>query len=247
MLNDTPYFQAKFMTLPPTLPLVLIPGLACTSRLFDKQIEALKDSREIIVADHTGHDSLGAIARAILQEAPEKFALAGLSMGGYLSFEIMRQAPQRVERLALLDTSARGDTLEKVEQRRAAIELARVGKFEMVCRATLDLSIAHSRRNDFDLKRAITDMAMDMGVDAWLLQMAALMGRASSVALLSSINCPTLVVVGDEDQLTPRECAEEMAGQIPGAKLEIIADCGHMSTMERPDAVTRILQDWLAG
>jgi len=233
------------MVLGNSVPLLLLPGLACTRALFEHQINALSGQRQVIVGDHTGHDSLGAIARSILQKAPQQFALAGLSMGGYLSFEILRQAPQRVERLALLDTSARGDTLEKAEQRRAAIELAEAGKFDMVCRATLDFSIARSRRNDFELKTAIIDMAMDIGVDGWLLQMAALKGRVDSVSLLPSIKCPTLVVVGDEDQLTPRDCAEEMAGQIPGARMEIIADCGHMSTMERPQEVTRILQEWL--
>lgn len=228
------------------LPLLLIPGLACTKVLFSHQIKALEEDYEIIVGDHTGHDSLGAIAGSILKNAPERFALAGLSMGGYLSFEILRQAPERVERLALLDTSARGDLIEKVDQRRAEIRLAEVGKFEQVCRATLDRSIAKSRLSDFELKREITDMAMDMGVKKWILQMNALMGRSSSVALLSYIKCPTLVVVGDEDQLTPRDCAVEMAGTIPGARLEVIADCGHMSTMERPDEVTALLREWLA-
>ncbi len=229
-----------------SLPLLLIPGLACTKALFSHQIKALEEDYEIVVGDHTGHDSLGAIANSILNKAPERFALAGLSMGGYLSYEILRQAPERVERLALLDTSARGDLIEKVDQRRAAIRLAKVGRFDQVCRATLDLSIAKSRRNDFELKREITDMAMDMGVEKWILQVNALMGRSSSVALLPYIKCPTLVVVGDEDQLTPRDCAVEMAENIPGARLEVVADCGHMSTMERPDKVTALLRDWLA-
>ncbi len=229
-----------------SLPLLLIPGLACTKALFFHQIKALEVDYEIVVGNHTGHDSLGAIANSILNNAPERFALAGLSMGGYLSFEILRQAPERVERLALLDTSARGDLIEKADQRRAAIRLAEAGKFEQVCRATLDLSIAKSRRNDFELKREITDMAMDMGVDKWVLQMNALMGRSSSVAVLPYIKCPTLVIVGDEDQLTPRDCAVEMAENIPGARLEVVADCGHMSTMERPDEVTALLREWLA-
>ena len=228
------------------LPLLLIPGLACTNALFAHQIKALEGDYEIVVGDHTGHDSLGAIANSILSNAPRRFALAGLSMGGYLSFEILRQAPERVKRLALLDTSARGDLIEKVEQRRAAIRMAEAGKFEQVCRATLDLSIAKSRRNDFELKREITDMAMDMGIVQWIGQMNALMGRSSSVALLPYIKCPTLVVVGDEDQLTPRDCAVEMAETIPGARLEVVADCGHMSTMERPDEVTELLREWLA-
>ena len=235
------------MSIANNLPLVLIPGLACTKALFAHQIKALEGGYEVIIGDHTGHDSLGAIASSILDNAPERFALAGLSMGGYLSFEILRQAPHRVERLALMDTSARGDLIEKADQRRAAIGLAKAGKFDQVCRATLDLSIAKSRRNDFELKRKITAMAMDMGVEKWIVQMQALMGRSSSVALLPYIKCPTLVVVGDEDQLTPMDCAIEMAETIPGARLEVVADCGHMSTMERPEAVTTLLREWLAS
>jgi pimeloyl-ACP methyl ester carboxylesterase len=227
------------------LPLLFIPGLACTKALFNHQIKALERDYEIIIGDHTGHDSLGAIANSILDNAPARFALVGLSMGGYLSFEILRQAPERVERLALLDTSARGDIIEKADQRRIEINLARAGKFDQVCRAIPDSYVAKSRSDDFDLKKDITDMAMDMGVEKWMLQMQALMGRSSSVALLAYIKCPTLVVVGDEDQLTPMDCAVEMAENIPGARLEVIKDCGHMSTMERPNEVTALLQEWL--
>ncbi len=224
---------------------MLIPGLACTRALFAAQIARLGKDRQIMVGEHTGHDSLGAIARSILAAAPEKFALAGLSMGGYLSFEILRQAPERVERLALLDTSARGDIIEKVEQRNAALELAASGEFEKVCWATLELSIARSRQNDLALKQSIVDMAMNMGVKTWSRQMAALKCRSSSIALLPFIKCPTLVLVGDEDQLTPMDRAVEMAEGIPRAHLEVIADCGHFSTMERPDEVTQCLLDWL--
>ncbi len=226
-------------------PLLLIPGLACTGTLFAHQVEHLSPLREVIVADHTGHDSLGAIANNILKKAPDRFALAGLSMGGYLSFEILRQAPQRVERLALLDTSARGDLAEKAELRRAAIKLAQAGKFEQVCKAFLDLSIAKSRHNDTSLKNAITQMAIDMGADKWILQARSLMARSSSVALLPYVKCPTLVIIGDEDQLTPMDHAVEMADSIPGARLEVIEDCGHMSSMERPEKVNTLLYDWL--
>lgn len=227
------------------LPLLLIPGLACTKALFSDQIRALEGEYEIIIGDHTGHDSFGAIAYSILRKAPERFALAGLSMGGRLAFEILRQAPERVERLALLDTSAGGDSIEMVEQRRIAIELAKAGKFDQVCRATVDIIIASSRQNDIELKNKIVAMAMDMGAESWILQVQALMGRASSVALLPYIKCPTVVIVGDEDRLTPLDLSVEMAENIPGARLEVIKDCGHMSTMERPDEVTALLREWL--
>ena len=226
-------------------PLVLIPGLACTKALFADQIAALTGSREVIIGDHMQHDTMADIAAHILATAPKRFALAGLSMGGYISLEIVRQAPERVERLALLDTSARADTPEKIEQRHEALGLAAAGKFMAVCHSTLDLSIAASRHGDVDLKTEIIDMAVDTGADVWAQQVRAIIGRKDSVPLLAEITCPTLVVVGDEDQLTPPDLAVEMADGIAGARLEVIADCGHMSTMERPDQLTGLLQDWL--
>ena len=228
------------------LAVLLIPGLACTAALFAAQIKALKASHQVIIADHTRHDNMEEIAAGILADAPERFALAGLSMGGYISLEIMRQAPQRVDRLALLDTSARADTPEKTALRQEALELAAAGKYLAVCHSTLDLSIAKSRHQDSALKQAIIDMALDTGVDAWAKQTRAIMGRPDSVGMLGKIKCPTLVVVGDEDQLTPPDLAAEMAEGITGAQLEVITDCGHMSSMERPDVVTKLLKDWLA-
>jgi len=227
------------------LAVLLIPGLACTAALFAAQIKALKASHQVIIADHTRHDNMEEIAAGILADAPERFALAGLSMGGYISLEIMRQAPQRVDRLALLDTSARADTPEKTALRQEALELAAAGKYLAVCHSTLDLSIAKSRHQDSALKQAIIDMALDTGVDAWAKQTRAIMGRPDSVSILGKIKCPTLVVVGDEDQLTPPDLAVEMAEGIAGAQLEVITDCGHMSSMERPDVVTKLLKDWL--
>lgn len=227
-------------------PLVLIPGLACTDALFTDQVAVLEQGREVIIGDHMRHDNMSEIAAHILAGAPERFALAGLSMGGYISLEIIRQAPERVERLALLDTSARADTPEKIELRREALALAAAGKFMAVCHSTLDLSIAPSRHGDAELKAAIIDMALKTGPDIWAQQIRAIIARADSVPMLGEITCPTLVVVGDEDQLTPPELARELACGIKGARLEVIAACGHMSTMEKPDQLTGLLQEWLA-
>ena len=226
-------------------PLVLIPGLACTADLFEGQIAALERERDVIIGDHMHHDTMPEIATHILVNAPERFALAGLSMGGYIALEIMRQAPERVSRLALMDTSARADTPDKTELRLEALELAAAGKFMAVCHSTLDLSIATSRHGDAALKAAIIDMAIETGPDVWAQQTRAIIGRKDSVPLLGSINCPTMVVVGDEDQLTPPDLAREMADGIKDARLEVIADCGHMSTMEKPDQLTGLLQGWL--
>ncbi len=226
-------------------PLLMIPGLACTAALFADQLAVLGQSRNVIIGDHMRHDNMADIAAHILAAAPERFALAGLSMGGYISLEIIRQAPERVERLALLDTSARADTADKTALRREALGLVAAGKYLAVCHSTLDLSIAASRHGDATLKAAIIDMAVDTGPDVWAMQTRAIIGRVDSVLMLGEISCPTLVVVGDEDQLTPPELAHEMADGIADARLEVIADCGHMSTMEKPDQVTGLLQDWL--
>lgn len=227
-------------------PLVLIPGLACTKALFSDQIAMLKGVRDVIVGDHSRHETMPEIAAHILATAPDKFALAGLSMGGYISLEIMRQAPERVERLALLDTSARADTAEKIALRQDVLKLAAAGKFMAVCHATLDLSIAASRHKDAALKTAIIEMSVETGAKVWARQINAIIGRENSVPLLADITCPTLVVVGEEDQLTPPEWAAEMADGIAGARLEMIADCGHMSSMEQPDVINGLLLDWLS-
>lgn len=227
-------------------PLVLIPGLACTDVLFADQVTVLQQSRALIIGDHMRHDNMSDIAAHILEQAPERFALAGLSMGGYISLEIIRQAPKRVERLALLDTSARADTPDKTALRHEALALAAAGKYMAVCHSTLDLSIAQSRHGDTALKAAIIDMALKTGPDVWAQQTRAIINRKDSQALLGTITCPTLVVVGAEDQLTPPDLAREMADAIEGAHLEVIGDCGHMSTMEKPDQLTGLLQDWLA-
>lgn len=227
-------------------PLVLIPGLSCTKALFSDQITALAGSRDVIIGDHRQHDTMPNIAAHILATAPARFALAGLSMGGYISLEIMRQAPERVERLALLDTTARADTAEKIGLRQDALRLAAAGKFMAVCHATLDLSIAASRHKDVALKSAIIEMAVGTGADVWAQQVRAIIKRADSVPLLAGITCPTLVVVGDEDQLTPPEWAIEMADGIAGARLEVIADCGHMSSMEQPEVINGLLLDWMS-
>ncbi|HHB80448.1 MAG TPA: alpha/beta fold hydrolase [Aliiroseovarius sp.] len=227
-------------------PLLLIPGLACTGALFSAQIAALKSARAVLVADHAAHDSMGAIAEAILAEAPARFHLAGLSMGGYIALEIMRQAPERVGRLCLMDTSARADTPEKTTLRREALAEVAAGRYLEMSRVGLPLTIAASRGGDDALAEAIMQQARDTGSEVWTRQTHAIMGRVDSRPDLPAIKAQTLVIVGDEDQVTPPDHAEEMARLIPDARLEVIGDCGHMSSMERPEQVTALLQEWLA-
>ena len=226
--------------------LVLVPGLLCTKALWAPQVEALGDIAEITVADHTRHDSMAAIAQSILDAAPERFALAGLSMGGYIAYEIVRQAPQRVTKLALLDTGSRADTPERAAARRELIATAEREGARRAQQLLMPVLIHKARLADKPLVQTIEQMADDIGVDAFKRQQAAIMTRPDNRPFLPSIACPTLVLVGREDALTPVELSQEIAAGIPGARLEIIPDCGHLSTMEQPEAVNRALRAWLA-
>jgi pimeloyl-ACP methyl ester carboxylesterase len=225
--------------------LVLLPGLLCDQALWRAQIRALDNVAEAWVADLTRDDSLEAMARRTLEAAPPRFALAGLSMGGYCALEMMRQAPERVERLALLDTGARADTPEQTARRRGLIELAEKGEFKGVTPRLLPLLIHPDRLEDAKLVGEVTAMATRVGKDAFLRQQMAIMGRIDSRPSLARIACPTLVLCGREDQLTPRALHEEMASLIAGARLDVIDHCGHLSSMERPEAVTAELRQWL--
>ncbi len=227
--------------------LLLVPGLLCNAALWAPQVAALADIADCSVADHTRHDSMAAIAGSILEAAPERFALAGLSMGGYIAFEIMRRAPERVTRLALLDTGARPDTPERKEQRLRRNALARREGAGAVQDELMPVLIHKDRLADKAFTGMIRQMAVDIGPDALARQHAAIMGRPDNRPLLPGIKCPTLVVVGREDVLTPIELAQEMVSRIPGARLEIIPDCGHLSTLERPNAVNRVMRAWLTA
>jgi len=226
-------------------PLVLLPGLLCDRALWEAQIDDLSDIGEPSVADLSRDDSVTAMAQRVLAAAPARFALAGLSMGGYVAQEIMRQAPDRVARLALLDTSARADTEEQGTRRRGLIELAEKGEFHGVTPRLLPMFLHPARLNDQPLVARVTAMTARVGKDAFLRQQHAIMGRKDSRASLAAVKCPTLVLCGRQDQLTPLELHEEIAALIHGARLEIVEECGHLSTMERPWEVSVLLRQWL--
>jgi len=229
------------------LPIVLIPGLTCSPRLYADQVPALWRFGRVTVADHTRDDSMAAIARRILAAAPPRFALAGLSMGGYIAFEIMRQARQRVVKLALLDTGARAETPEQTERRKVVIALAKSGRYAEVPDIAFPIYVHRNRHNDADLKQTVRMMAAETGVEAFLRQQQAIIARPDSRPGLGAIKRPTLILVGDGDEATPPELAREIAGAIGNAHLAVIADCGHLSTLEQPDKVTAALVDWMNG
>jgi pimeloyl-ACP methyl ester carboxylesterase len=227
-------------------PLVLVPGLLCDERLWWHQAEHLKDIAAPVVADVTRGASVSEMARDVLEAAPaEHFALAGLSMGGYVALEIMRTAPERVTRLALLDTTARADTPEQTEGRLELISLAREGRFREVPRRLLP-RIVHSGRLD-DEKPVSTVIAMAEAVRAeeFVRQEEAIIGRPDSRMDLPSIACPTLVLCGREDALMPVHVHVEMVSLIPNSRLHVAEGCGHLSTLERPEEVTAAMLRWL--
>ena len=228
-----------------SLPTLLIPGLAVTARLYAHQIPALWRLGPVMLANHTRQSSMAELARDILADAPPRFALMGLSMGGYIAFEVMRQAPGRAVKLALLDTSARPDTPEQSEGRRARIAMAQAGDFAAIPALMFPGLVHARRREDAGLKAIVQEMALETGADGFIRQQTAIMGRPDSRPGLSAITCPTLVLVGDGDELTPPALAQEIAQGIPSARLETVPDCGHLSTLERPEAVTQKLVDWL--
>ncbi|MEJ0077169.1 MAG: alpha/beta fold hydrolase [Alphaproteobacteria bacterium] len=231
---------------PPSLPVVLIPGLDCSARLYAAQIPVLWRFGPVTMAAHTRDESIAAIARRVLDDAPPRFALAGLSMGGYIALEIMRQAASRVDRLALLDTNARDDSPEAQEKRRANIALAESGHFDEAIELVWPLLVHRDRHSDAALKQIHVDMCHDVGAEAYVRQQRAILTRADSRPLLPSIKCPTLVLVGEQDELTPPFLSEEMAAGIPGAKLTKVPHCGHLSTLEQPDAVNAALVEWMS-
>jgi pimeloyl-ACP methyl ester carboxylesterase len=228
-------------------PVVLVPGLACSARLYAPQLPQLWRFGPVQVANHTREDSLAAIAGRILQQAPPRFALAGLSMGGYVSMEIMRQAPERVVKLALLDTAALAETPPQTERRLGQIALAEQGRFGEALDQLYPILVHARRRADAALRGLFDVMAAEVGAEAFVRQQRAIMGRPDSRVSLAKTGCPTMVLVGDGDELTPPERAREIAEVIPDSRLVVIPDCGHLSTLEQPELVTTALTDWLAS
>lgn len=226
-------------------PLVMVPGLLCDAILYAPQAEAFAD-RPVHIPELLAYDDIDAMADAVLAQVPPRFALVGLSMGGYVALAIMAKAPERVSRLALLDSSARADDDAKRRERRGLIGLAKRGQFKGVTRRLLPRLIAPPGLQDEALTRTVMEMAGRVGRDGYVRQQTAIIGRPDRRDLLPNIAVPTLVMCGKQDQLTPPELSEEIAKGIPGAELRLIDDCGHLATLEQPDAVNQALADWLA-
>lgn len=228
--------------------LVLLPGLASDATIWRDQVPALSPACRVTVADvHFRADSLSAMAALLLAEQPGELLLCGTSMGGMVALEAVRLAPQRIRGLALLGTSARADTPELIALREAAIGEFEAGRAEAVLRANVMFAFHPRVSGDSELARTYLDFVQRAGVDALVRQNRAIMARADLRPTLRAIRCPTLVAVGDSDQLTPHEHAREIADGIAGARFELVPECGHMLTMEQPERINTLLLDWLAG
>lgn len=225
------------------LPVLLIPGLLGSPRLYAAQLPSLWKIGPVTVADHTRFASVNEAARAILADAPPRFALAGHSFGGYLAFEVMRQAAERVAALALLDTSARADTPEQSQKRREQIEMAGTAPVSALAALQFPAFVHPSRAKDATLQRYMRAMAEDNDAQVFIRQQTAMIGRQDSRETLAQIRCPTVVVVGDADAATPPERAQEIVAGIAGARLVTIKQCGHMTPIEKPEVVATILAE----
>ena len=232
------------MTASRSVPLLLLPGLTNDERVWRKVKDALQGDRAVSVGDLRAGETMRDVAMHVLERAPERFALAGLSRGGYCALELIRQAPERVAGLALVDTSARPDNAEGKANREKQIERARTDYAGLV-ETLLPKWIHPSRLDDPAVVDVVRAMARDAGADVFAQQQRAIMSRADSRPLLGSIRCPTIVVCGRDDQLMPMEIHDELVRGIDGAKLHAVERCGHLAPLERPDAVAEAMRGWL--
>ena len=219
----------------------------CDERLFSRQIAALGASFDCRVFVFREQDSLGAMAEALLAATPARFTLVGLSLGGYVAFEVMRRARERVERLALLDTTAAADSEARRAGRLADIAKVEAGGIEALIPELPGRWLLPAHRERADLVALMAAMARSVGARGQRNQQRAMLGRPDSHADLARVRVPTLVLCGEQDPVTPVADHAAIAERIAGASFERIADCGHLSTIEQPDAVTRVLSQWLAS
>jgi pimeloyl-ACP methyl ester carboxylesterase len=225
-------------------PLVLLPGLLCDAALWRAQMDDLADIASAIVADLTLDTNVEAMAERILAVAPPSFSLAALSMGGYVAFEIMRRAPERVTRLALFDTQADLDPPERIRLRRRGMESLKLGRFVGVTSSLLP-QLVHRSHIEGPIGETVKAMAKRVGGAAFLRQQQAILDRPDSRPVLATIKVPTLVAVGEQDVLTPVADSLEIHRGIAGSTLHIFGDCGHLPALEKPAETSALLRDWL--
>ncbi len=219
--------------------IVFVSGLMSDETLWEHQVAHLKDIASITCVSCT-QNTPEKMVNAILQKAPNNFVLVGHSMGGWLALEVMRKAKKRVQKLCLINTTARSDSIEKAAKRKAMIEQAKAGKFNQVVEQMLPYFVHNQKA-----KQRVLGMFLKVGKDAFIAQELAMLMRDESESILASIDCPTLIIHANNDQIFSKEEHTELATKIPHATLVTIQDSGHMSPMEQPEAITSLLRNWL--
>ena len=225
--------------------LVLLPGMMCDERLFTPLQGALQGDYQVIVPDTGSADRFEALAQSILEVVPESFALGGLSMGGILAMEVIRQAPDRISHLALMDTNPFAETPEVKQRRTPQMEAARTGNLATVMRDEMKPNYFTHIADNRHLKDTCMDMALSLGADVFINQSNALRARPDYSDVLRRVTCPTLILCGRHDVLCPPERHHAMQDMIPHARLVIIDEAGHLPTMEAPEQVASVLDDLL--
>ena len=228
-----------------TLPLVLLPGMMCDARLFFPQISSLSGRRAVMVAPMGGANTMAELAREVLENAPPRFALAGLSMGGILAMEVLRQAPERVDRLALLDTNPRAESPEVKARRAPQMEAVKAGRLREVMRDEMKPNYLVESPRKQQILDLCMDMALDLGPKVFLNQSIALRDRPDQQDTLAAYKGKALVLCGRHDALCPVERHELMHGLLENSHLEIIENAGHLPTLEEPEHTTAALIRWL--
>ena len=252
VIQDAKMRQISLQNLPQDLrfhamqTIVFVPGLLCNERLYEAQTEAVRENHKVFVADATKFDNLGAIADDILHSVSGPFALVGLSMGGYISMELLRRAPGRVTHLLLTNTKHTADTPEETERRRLTIKASQQGMFAGVTRRLLAEMLHPLNVSRMHVTEPITAMAREVGYEAFCRQQTAIMARPDSTATLQQVDCPAVVVCGDADRITPPTIAAEMARLIPGGVFRLVTGSGHLTPLEQPVIFNGILRDLLA-
>ena len=226
-------------------PIVLIPPMMSDARVFGPQLGALSPDFAIMYAPTTQGERMEEIASQILDWAPAKFALVGMSMGGAIALEVIRRASSRVTRVALISTSPMADTPQKASEREPLIVAARSGRFGDVIGQEMSTEWLANGPDRVEIGNLITDMAWYQGPDAYVRQARAMQRRKDQQTTLRKIIQPTLVMCGDEDRLLPVQRHEFLAGMVPHAKLEVVVGAGHLPTLEQPDTTTGLIRDWM--
>jgi pimeloyl-ACP methyl ester carboxylesterase len=233
--------------MPPRPPLVLASGQLLTAECWAPQIAALSPDYDVRLADHTRDETIAGMGRRLLAEAPDRFHLAAHAMGGFVAFEVMRQAPERVLSLALLSTLASADGPKQTARRQGYCRLVEAGNFAGVVEERIPILVHPARREDEPLLTIVRRMAFDTGPDTFLRQQRAIMGRIDSRPFLSAMACPVLLLRGAQDSISQAEHHAEIHAAIPAARAEILEDAGHLLTLERPHSVNALLREWLAS